>query len=86
MKTAISIPDALFSDVESYSHRLKMSRSKLFAVAVSEYLARHAAPSEATERWNQALDEGGQPGDDAAAMALRRRSKATLRAALGPTE
>lgn len=38
MKTAISIPDDLFAVVEDFAKRRNMSRSALFAEAVSEYV------------------------------------------------
>jgi predicted transcriptional regulator len=82
MKTAISIPDDLFREVDLCSRRLKVSRSRLFADAAREYLARRRAPADATAAWNQAIAEGGQPGDEPGAVALRRRSKAVLRATM----
>ena len=39
MKTAISLPDALFHSAEALAHRLGVSRSKLFANAVAEFIA-----------------------------------------------
>jgi len=41
MKTAISIPDDVFSQAERFAHRRKMSRSALFTVAVDEYIRHH---------------------------------------------
>ncbi len=41
MKTAISIPDAVFSRADSFARRRKISRSALFAAAVDEYVKRH---------------------------------------------
>jgi antitoxin MazE6 len=82
MKTAISIPDALFHEVEACTRRLKVSRSRLFTDAAREYLARRRAPFDATQAWNEAISAGGQPGDEAGAVALRKRSRAVLRAAL----
>jgi len=79
MKTAISIPDELFHEVEQCSRRLRVSRSRLFADAAREYLARRGRPADATEAWNKAIDAAGQPGDAGAAVALRRRSEAVLR-------
>jgi len=38
MKTAISIPDRLFEAAERLAGRLGMSRSELYASAVSQYL------------------------------------------------
>jgi predicted transcriptional regulator len=52
MKTAISLPDAVFRDAERFARHAKKSRSKLYADALSEYLARHS-PDEITESLNQ---------------------------------
>jgi predicted transcriptional regulator len=82
MKTAISIPDELFHQIDLCSRRLKVSRSRLLADAARQYLAQQRAPLDATAAWNEVIAKGGQPGDDRAALALRRRSKLTLRAAL----
>lgn len=43
MKTAISIPDAVFRTAEQAARRLKLSRSELYAAAVAAYVERHAA-------------------------------------------
>jgi metal-responsive CopG/Arc/MetJ family transcriptional regulator len=80
MKTAISIPADLFQEVEACTRRLKMSRSRLFADAAREYLARHRDTVDATRAWNDAIAAAGQPGDTPAAAALRRRSRAVIRA------
>ncbi len=75
MKTAISVPDDLFREMERCSRRLQVSRSRLFADAAREYLAKRRDPSHATALWNQAIAEAGQPG----AVGVRGRSKAALR-------
>ena len=41
MKTAISIPDDVFSRAEKFAGRRKMTRSALFTVAVDEYIQHH---------------------------------------------
>jgi metal-responsive CopG/Arc/MetJ family transcriptional regulator len=41
MKTAISIPDALFEAAEQFAKRMGLSRSELYAVALREYLQVH---------------------------------------------
>jgi metal-responsive CopG/Arc/MetJ family transcriptional regulator len=41
MKTAISIPDAVFRSAEHFAQRSKMSRSELYTKAVAEYVERH---------------------------------------------
>jgi antitoxin MazE6 len=82
MKTAISIPEELFHQIDLCSRRLKVSRSRLFADAAREYLARQKDPVDATAAWNEVIAKAGQPGDDPAAVAMRRRSKMVLRAGL----
>ncbi|MBM3131672.1 MAG: ChpI protein [Chloroflexi bacterium] len=39
MKTAISIPDPIFQEAEQLSKRLGISRSQLYASAVSSYIS-----------------------------------------------
>lgn len=43
MKTAISLPDELFAEADSLARRLGMSRSRLYATALEDYIARHQA-------------------------------------------
>ncbi|HJS44488.1 MAG TPA: hypothetical protein VJ755_13540 [Gemmatimonadales bacterium] len=68
MKTAISIPDELFSSADALARKLGMSRSRLFATALTEYLAKHRT-ARVTERLNEVyasepsrLDEGARRG------------------------
>jgi metal-responsive CopG/Arc/MetJ family transcriptional regulator len=49
MKTAISLPDELFTDAERLARRLKKSRSRVYSEAVREYVARHD-PDQVTAR------------------------------------
>ena len=41
MKTAISIPDSVFTPAERLAKELEMSRSELYSRAVQEYVAEH---------------------------------------------
>ena len=41
VKTAISIPDPVFAEAELVSRRLRMSRSRLYTVAVENFLKSH---------------------------------------------
>ena len=52
MKTAVSVPDDLFRLAEAAARRLRVSRSQLYATAISEFLDRQQASS-ITERLNQ---------------------------------
>lgn len=38
MKVAISLPDRVFSAAEKLAHRLRVSRSQLYAQAIEQYL------------------------------------------------
>lgn len=52
MKTAISIPNTLFESAEILAHQLEISRSELYAKAMSEYLDNHKY-QEVTKTLNQ---------------------------------
>ena len=56
MKTAVSIPDDVFEEVEKFARRVKKSRSQVFSDALREYVARHA-PDEVTEALNRVCAE-----------------------------
>lgn len=43
MKTAISLPDALFESADAFAEQTGRSRSQLYADALREYLERHDA-------------------------------------------
>lgn len=42
MKTAISLPDELYSAADSLADRLGVSRSELYATALAEFVAKHS--------------------------------------------
>jgi predicted transcriptional regulator len=52
MKTAVSVPDDLFRLAEATARRLRISRSQLYATAISEFLNRQRADA-VTERLNE---------------------------------
>ncbi len=52
MKTAVSVPDDLFKQAEAAARRLKVSRSRLYATALSEFLDRQQSQS-ITDRLNE---------------------------------
>jgi predicted transcriptional regulator len=80
MKTAISLPDELSAAIDACARELKMTRSGLLAEAAREFVVRRRHAPDPTEAWNRAIDRAGQPGDDPAARAFRRRTKAVVRA------
>ena len=70
MKTAISIPDDVFEDVEKLARGTKRSRSQLFSDAAKEYVARHAT-DDVTEAMNRVSAEVGIGADEFTARAAR---------------
>ena len=52
MKTAISLPDAIFESADALAARLGISRSELYATAVAEFLAKHT-DAKVTARLNE---------------------------------
>jgi len=62
MKTAVSIPDDVFADAERLASRLQISRSKMYARALAEFVARHD-DDRVTALMDQAVGEAG--GEDA---------------------
>ena len=64
MKVAISLPDPVFSAAEKLAHRLRVSRSQLYAQAIEEYLGKRQ-DSQITERLNALYAAGQEPVDPA---------------------
>ena len=72
MKVALSIPDELFETAETLGKRLGVSRSRLYATALAEFLSKHRG-RKVTERLNSvyAVEESRvEPG----VRRLQRRS------------
>ena len=52
MKTAVSLPDDLFRKAEIAAKKLQVSRSKLYATAIAEFLERRRS-ERVTEKLNE---------------------------------
>lgn len=76
MKTAISIPDDLFSAADRLARELGQSRSQLYSRAVREYVARHSADT-VTEALDAICAEGAEPDRGFATAAGRRALERT---------
>ena len=79
MKTAISIPDAIFQKAEEAAQRMGISRSELLPRAVRALLESQQS-SRITDSFNEAF--GDQPADER----LRRFSRAAARKDLAKVE
>jgi predicted transcriptional regulator len=64
MKTAISVPDSLFASADALARKLGISRSRLYATALAEYVAKQRY-DRVTERLNAvyATEESRLPDD-----------------------
>ena len=68
VKTAISLHKTLFEQVEALAHEMHISRSRLFVLAVEEFIRRHE-----NRRLLERIDAADAP--DAAEQALHRRMR-----------
>ena len=73
MKVALSIPDELFDSAETLTKRLGVSRSRLYATALAEFVAKNRG-RKITERLNAVYASD----DSRLAPALRRLQHRSL--------
>ncbi len=76
MKTAVSVPDDIFHQVERLARRDRRSRSEVYSTALREYVARHE-PDEVTEALDRVVEELGGSSDPFVAAAGRAILEAT---------
>ena len=74
MKVALSIPDELFASAETLSKRLGVSRSRLYATALADFVAKHRG-RKITERLD-AVYASQESRLDPAVRRLQRRTLA----------
>ena len=74
MKTAVSIPDPVFRAGELLAKRLKMPRSRLYALALTDYIERHADEN-ITRRLNASLAASPLAADPFVREAARRTAR-----------
>jgi hypothetical protein len=68
MKTAVSVPDEVYQQIERLARRERRSRSEVYSTALKEYMARHA-PDEVTEALDRVVRELGADVDPFTAAA-----------------
>lgn len=72
MRTTISVPDELFESADALAERLDVSRSRLYAAAVADYVAKHRH-ADTTDRLDAVYTEE-EAGVDPAIRSAHRRS------------
>jgi metal-responsive CopG/Arc/MetJ family transcriptional regulator len=79
MKTAISVEDELLDEADRTAKQMGLSRSRLFSIALQDYL-RHRRQAEMSERLNQVYaDETRDSGDRETLRAMKAKFRATIR-------
>jgi antitoxin MazE6 len=71
VKTAISIDAALFKQVEAAAHEMNVSRSRLFALAVQEFL-RQRENQQLVARLDEVYSGDRDPEDELLLKGMRR--------------
>jgi metal-responsive CopG/Arc/MetJ family transcriptional regulator len=74
IKTAISLQKSLFEQVEALAREMKVSRSRLFVLALEDYLRRYQN-LQLLERINQAYHDAPDAADQKRLRKLRRQHR-----------
>ncbi len=74
VKTAISVRESLFDQVEALAGELQISRSRLFSLAIEEYLERHQN-RELLREINAAYDDMPDPKEQEILQRMRRKQR-----------
>jgi len=74
VKTAISLEKDLFQEVSKLAQDLHISRSRLFTLAVKDYL-RHQESKLLLAQLNKAYDDSPDPEETAVSKAMRRKQR-----------
>lgn len=70
MKTAISIPDTIFNEVEKFAREHNYSRSEVFVIAVQDFLEKQES-----QRLLDALNDAYAEAESSEEKTLRKKSK-----------
>jgi predicted transcriptional regulator len=77
VKTAISLEDDLFRRAEGLARRLRVSRSRLFATALEEFIERRRS-RELLDAINAAYQEGQDPAERRLLRSVRHQHRRRL--------
>ena len=78
MKTAISISDGLLREVDETARLMKVSRSRLFALAVGEFLKQQRR-EEMLLRLNEVYANGLDPAEKRLVASIKNKLRPTVR-------
>jgi metal-responsive CopG/Arc/MetJ family transcriptional regulator len=78
MKTAISINDGLLREADETARLMRLSRSRLFALAVGEFLERQRR-EEMLRRLNEVYANGVDPAEKRLVARIKNKLRPTLK-------
>jgi predicted transcriptional regulator len=74
VKTAISLHKALFEQVEALAHEMHISRSRLFVLAVEDFIRRHES-QQLLDRINAAYADAPEPAEQTLLRRMRHQHR-----------
>jgi hypothetical protein len=74
VKTAVSLRKLLFEQAETLAREMNIPRSRLFALALEEFISRHES-RQLLERINAAYDDSPDPSERALRRRMRRQHR-----------
>ena len=77
IKTAISLQKSLFDKVENLAHEMKVSRSRLFVMALEDYIHRHQN-RRLLEKINQAYQGQSEASEQKRVRHMKRLHRAVV--------
>jgi hypothetical protein len=78
MKTAISIDDGLLHEADETARLLGLSRSRLFALAVGEFLQRQRQ-EQMLRRLNEVYADGAGPAEESLLRGIKAKVRRTVK-------
>jgi antitoxin MazE6 len=78
MKTAISIDEELLQQADKTARRMGLSRSRLFALAVGDFLQRQRR-EQMLRRLNEVYADGLEPGEERLLKGIKAKVRRTVK-------
>jgi len=78
MKTAISIDDGLLHEADETARRMGVSRSRLFALAVGDFMERQRR-EKMLEQLNEVYAAGMEPAEERVVKAIKRKVRRVVK-------
>jgi metal-responsive CopG/Arc/MetJ family transcriptional regulator len=77
IKTAVSLQESLFKQVDALARKLNVTRSRLFALALENFV-RHHENQQLLDKINQAYQDGPDPSEQKLLREMRRNQRKLL--------